>query len=143
LYEEALTMQRRFLLEDHRDIGWSTAGIGLSLLGVRDYAGAVPHLEQAIAILSKSLPPDHDKLLKLMEDAERCRAVLSAAADHSPSAAGEDWSSKLVRELKAFLRSRGVDLRGMIEKDDLVQAATAIQAKEQQLEGRGGGGKGV
>jgi predicted HTH domain antitoxin len=43
-----------------------------------------------------------------------------------------DWSSQSVRELKAFLRSRGVDLRGLLEKADLVQAAMATATQEQE-----------
>jgi hypothetical protein len=48
------------------------------------------------------------------------------------------WSSKSVRELKAFLRSRGGDLRGLIEKDDLVQAATPSPKRSSSEPSRGG-----
>jgi hypothetical protein len=46
-----------------------------------------------------------------------------------------DWSNKSVGELRAFLRAQGVDLRGLLEKPDLVQAAMALAPPPHQPEG--------
>jgi tetratricopeptide (TPR) repeat protein len=159
LHEEALAMRRRRLPEDHPDIGDTMALVGVTLAAVDDCAGTMRHYEQAIAILSKSLPSDHPKLRSLVEGVQLCRAELSVGADRSPAPAPGspapstqtegshpsgptapapgagvvDWSSRSVGELKAFLRSRGVDLRGLLERHELVLAATATAAEGRRL----------
>jgi hypothetical protein len=58
-------------------------------------------------------------------------------------AGAEDWSSKSVVELEAFLRSRGVVLggegEGQLDKPTLVEIATTIAAEEEEQGGQGRG----
>jgi tetratricopeptide (TPR) repeat protein len=150
LHEESLAMRRRLLPKDHPDLGWSVMAVGKALGFVDDYAGALRHLEEALAILSMSLPEDHPHLLQISS----CVQSLTTVVGPSPgppapapqearggAAGGEvvDWSSKSVHELKAFLRSRGMDVEGEPDVEDLLQAATALaEQHREEPEGRQG-----
>jgi tetratricopeptide (TPR) repeat protein len=150
LYEEALAVhRRRGLPEDHPDIAWCTAGVGLALTDLGDHSNAVLHLKPALDILTKSIPLH--RLWPLWATLATCEANLRAAASR-PSGPGApalkvkveaeavECSNKSVQELEEPVRFKGVDVQGQQQPDltDLVQAATAPAAEEESHQAEGG-----
>jgi tetratricopeptide (TPR) repeat protein len=131
LHKEALAVRQRVLPDYDPDLGLSYALTGGSLAAVDDVAGAVWHLEKALAVLPMAFPPGHPLLVSLLRTLTSLKARLPGEPARSPAPEAVDWSSKSMAELVEFLQSRGldVDTQGELDQADLVQVALALAAE--------------